>query len=146
MTPRRPGSSTGYADESASETGTARTQVVIRLRHQDVVEVRSHWGAAPSTIELEFPEGRVSASLPPRVAIRRGAIESMETVLDKRGDAQAPTIRKLSIQLRGRYDYALRQEPGRIIVDIMHLYKARLIDRFGDEAQLSKKVSTFGKS
>lgn len=27
----------------------------------------------------------------------------------------------------------------RIIVDIVHLYKARLIDRFGDEARLSNE-------
>lgn len=114
------GGSAAQAAEASGSADNVRTRVVIRLRSHEAVEVRSRWEASPPTIVLEFPEGRVNAALPERVAIRRGVIEAMEAVSDGRTGRQAPTIRTLSIRLRGRYDYAVRQEPGQILVEIAH--------------------------
>ena len=113
----------GAAPAWVAETsaGMSTTQLVVKLATPDVPSVRARFEHDPPTIVLEFPESRVTGTLPERSVMARGAVQELHTLYASSGSSvQGRWIRALRIQLRGPYDYEVHPQPGRILVTISH--------------------------
>ena len=112
----------GWAAQQAPPSATTTTQLIIQLATGEVVPAQSRFQTSPPTIIIGFPARRVLAALPERSVIQHGVVQEIHATyaLSSSPPAASRWLRSLSIQLRGRYRYALRSEPGRILLEIEH--------------------------
>lgn len=109
------------AETQASAPATSTTQLVIKLATQEQLPIRTRFEQRPPTIVLEFPQDRVAGTLPERSLLRQGVVQEIRTVYASSAPSLEPRwIAALHVRLRGPYDYDVRTEPGRVVIDIEH--------------------------
>ncbi len=116
-----PGVVVGAAERAPSSAMTT-TQLVIKLATNETIPVQSRFSTSPPTITLSFPARRVLATLPERSVIQQGVVQEVRAVYAAAVSQPVASrwLRSLSIQLRGRYRYQVRSDPGRIVIEIEH--------------------------
>src|SRR3989338_2690352 len=111
-----------WAAQQAPPPATTTTRLVIQLAAGEAVAAQSRFQTNPPTVIISFPPRRVLATLPEPSLPRPGAGQETAAASALASSHPAPSrwLRSLRIQLRGRYRYALRSEPGRILIEIEH--------------------------
>ncbi len=107
------------AADTLPDVALSKTKLVVKLRSDDRLAVKSRFEQNPPTIIIEFPPGRVAGSLPERSVVEQGVIREIRTQYASSA-SESPWIKSLSIELKGRYSYSVRPEPGQIVVEIEH--------------------------
>lgn len=110
----------GQAAETQSPPAMSKTQLIVKLATGETVPVRSRFEPNPPAILIEFPQGRVTGMLPERSAIQRGVVEEIQTLYGASKPGQGRWVQGLKVLLRGPYDYDVRAEQGRILIEISH--------------------------
>jgi flagellar biosynthesis chaperone FliJ len=112
------------AAAGTSETLSAastKTKLVLKLRGDERVSMKSRFESTPPTIVLDFPSGRVAGSLPEKSVVGQGIIREIRTAYYASTGAGDPRwVKALSVELAGRYSYAVRQEADAIVIEIEH--------------------------
>jgi len=110
-----------WAAQAVSDAGTKTTQIVLTLDRSDVVAVQTQVEANPPALILEFPDQRVTGSLPERSIVQHGLISGIQTrYRTPTGQQFSRVIHSVRIELTGPYTHRVRAEPGRIIVELDH--------------------------
>jgi uncharacterized coiled-coil DUF342 family protein len=113
------GASAGTSDGLSSST--TKTKLVLKLRGDERVSIRSRFESDPPTVVLEFPQGRVAGSLPERSSVGQGVVREIRTTYYAPSSSSAGRwIKTVNIELGGRYSYDIRQESDQIVVEIEH--------------------------
>ncbi len=98
-----------------------KTRLVVKLRSEERINVKSRFEANPPTIVIEFPAGRVAASLPERSTVQQGVVQEIRTSYGgPAGSSEGRWLKSVSIQLSDRYPFSVRPEAGQIVIEIEH--------------------------
>lgn len=110
-----------FTAETMDPTPMTRTLVILKVDADEAVAVQSTFHESPSTITIQFPKRRLTASLPERSTLGEGVVRAITA---EYGDApaarQARFLNAVRLELAAPYAYGVRSEPGQIIVEIEH--------------------------
>ena len=111
----------GWSAETTTPPRMTRTTVVLTLDTTETISAVPRMAQRPPSIVVEFPDRKVSGSLPDEQVVEQGAIQAIRTRYYPRAPRGGERfIQSVQIIMRAPFSSTVRNEPGRIIVEIEH--------------------------
>ena len=110
-----------FAAETVTSLPMTKTLILLRVDGEGVVPIQSSFRESPPTITLQFPKQRLTASLPERSTLGRGAIQAITAEYGETPTGRSPRfLRAIHVVLAAPYAYHVRSESGQIVIEIEH--------------------------
>jgi len=112
-----------WAAQAVSDAVTKTTQLVLTLDRPDAVAVQTRVETDPPALILEFPDERITGSLPERSRVHHGLITGIHTRYHDPTSAEpqfSRAIQSVRIELTDLYPHRVNAESGRIVVEFDH--------------------------
>lgn len=110
-----------HAAETTDPIARSKTLLILKLATAKTLPVTTEYHAESFTVTIRFPRRRVVGWLPERSTVAQGVVQSITAQYEPSHDPQASRfLETLRIRLVSAYPYAVRSEPGRILIEIDH--------------------------